>query len=235
MAMKTTSTAIVESHFASCGPWGRARGFVLLLWLAMAPARADVIVSQTFSPDVAIPEGNPVGVVSAGDFTTSPAGEPVLAITVDLNTTGGYNGDLYAYLVAPDGTRVTLMDQPGTAVDGFGAESSGMNLTLDDNAGTSIQSVTGGAGTVLMGTFQPDETMGTFDNSAADGTWDLYFADLGSDAGSPVLNSWTLNIDVVPEPVNQALGIFLVAWAATVVAPMINRFRARKSRRPSVR
>lgn len=190
------------------------RGLILALVLAALGARADVI--QTFSPDETIPEGNPVGVVDSESFTAAPAGGAVGGILVTLVTTGGYNGDLYAYLVAPNGTTVTLMDQPGTAVDGFGAESSGMDLTLSDAGSSSIQNVTGGAGTTLTGTYDADQTLGTFGNSPADGTWDIYFADVGSGGGSPVLDSWTLDIDVVPEPVNTALIFFLgllLGWA----------------------
>jgi hypothetical protein len=49
----------------------------------------------------------------------------------------------------------------------------------------------------------------TFDGGPATGTWDIYFADLGSGGGSPVLDSWSLNIVEVPEPVNAALAVFL--------------------------
>jgi subtilisin-like proprotein convertase family protein len=176
--------------------------------LAAAGADAAVNVSQSFSPDLTIPEANEAGVVDSESFTAAPAGGTVSGLTLSLTTTGGYNGDLYAYLISPNGTRVTLMDLPGTGVDGFGAESSGMNLTLDDSAATSIQNVTGGSGTTLTGTYQPADSLGAIAGSPANGTWDLYFADLGSDGGSPVLEDWTLNLEVVPEPVNTALGIF---------------------------
>jgi len=186
-----------------------------MIVLAATWAQAFLTYSQTFSPGVTIPVGNPVGIVAAGAFTGATTGEAVLGITVGLNISGGYNGNLYAYLVAPNGTVVTLMNLPGMSVDGFGAESSGMNLALSDAGATSIQNVTGGYGTTLTGTYQADQTLGTFDNSAANGTWDIYFADLGSGGGSPVLNSFTLGIAVVPEPVKPALGIFfalLLGW-----------------------
>lgn len=184
--------------------------FLITLFLLTATlAQAALTVSQTFSPGVEISAGNPVGVVEAESFTAAGAGNQVLGITVGLNISGGYNGSLYAYLVAPNGTLVTLMNEPGTSVDGFGAESSGMNITLSDAGVTSIQDVTGGYGTTLTGTYQADQTLGTFDNSSANGTWEIYFADLTSGGGDPVLNSFTLNVEVVPEPVTQALAIFL--------------------------
>jgi subtilisin-like proprotein convertase family protein len=158
---------------------------------------------------VTIPAGNPVGVESTGIFTAAPAGDVVVGISVDLNISGGYNGNLAAYLVAPNGTVVMLMDQPGVSVDGFGASSSGMNLTLSDAGSTSIQSVTGGAG-LLTGIYQADQTLGTFNNTVANGAWELYFADLASGGGNPVLNSWSLDLGVtpVPEPVLLALLVF---------------------------
>jgi hypothetical protein len=52
--------------------------------------------------------------------------------------------------------------------------------------------------------------LGTFNNSLANGTWEIYFANLRSGGGNPVLNSFTLNIEVIPEPVNAALGVFVV-------------------------
>ncbi|HUB86684.1 MAG TPA: proprotein convertase P-domain-containing protein [Verrucomicrobiae bacterium] len=186
-----------------------------LFLLTAFRAQATLTVSQTFSPGVTIPNGNPVGVEASGNFTAAGAGQHVLGITVNLNITGGYNGSLYAYLVAPNGTLVTLMNEPGTSVDGFGAESSGMNLTLSDAGATSIQNVTGGYGTILTGTYQADQTMGTFNNSSANGTWEIFFADLQSGGGNPFLNSFTLNI-TVPEPETQALVVFailLAGWA----------------------
>ncbi len=186
---------------------------LFLLTATWAPA--VLTVSQTFSPGETVPAGNPVGVSATGNFTAANTGQQVLGITVGLNISGGYNGDLYAYLVAPNGTLVTLMNQPGVSVDGFGAESSGMNITLSDTGGTSIQNVTGGYGTSLTGTYQAAQTLGTFGDSSANGTWQIYFANLASGGGDPVLNSFTLNIDVVPEPVTQALVIclaLLLGW-----------------------
>ena len=178
------------------------------LLLAATCAQATLTwVSQTFTSGVTIPAGNPVGVEATGNFTEAAPGGAVLGITVDLNISGGYNGSLAAYLVAPNGTTVMLLNQPGVSVDGFGASSSGMNITLSDAGSSSIQSVTGGAGT-LTGIYQADQALGTFNNSVADGAWEIYFTDLASGGGSPVLNSFTLDIEV-PEPVLPALLVFL--------------------------
>jgi subtilisin-like proprotein convertase family protein len=196
------------------------------LVLAAAWVRADV--SMTFSPDLVIPEGSHVGVVDSESFTLGPADGTVGGIALSLDTTGGYNGDLYAYLVAPNGTLVTLMDEPGTAVDGFGAASSGMNIVLGET-GPSIQDVIGGAGTTLAGMYQPLDSLSAFNGALANGTWSIFFADLGDGGGSPELDSWTLDVDFVepvPEPVNTALGIFLGAWFVGVgTRRLVSRMR----------
>ena len=61
---------------------------------------------------------------------------------------------------------------------------------------------------VLTGAYQTADPMGTFNNSSANGTWSLYFADMGSGGGSPVLDTWSLEIDAVPEPVNGSIDPF---------------------------
>ncbi len=52
---------------------------------------------------VTIPDGNPVGAAFVGSVSDLTAGTTVGGLTVGWNTSGGYDGDLYAYLVAPNG------------------------------------------------------------------------------------------------------------------------------------
>ncbi len=49
------------------------------------------------------------------------------------------------------------------------------------------------------------------------GTWTLFFADVSS-GGNATLDSWSLGITAVPEPVNVALGIFGGVFAAVILA-----------------
>src|ERR1035437_1861431 len=75
-----------------------------------------------------IPDGNPVRLTLVGTVSGTPSGGIVGGLTVCLNISGGYNGDLYAYLVAPNGTMVVLLNQPGVTVSNpFGASGAGMN------------------------------------------------------------------------------------------------------------
>ncbi len=179
--------------------------------LAVAGARGS-LYTETFdsgSSVGAIPNGNPVGVTFGGTVSDIPSEQTVGLLTVGLNISGGHNGDLYAYLVAPNGTRVQLMNEPGVSSGNtLGASGAGMNITLQDGMAVngSIQNET--SGSVLNGTYNAAGSLANFNGSAADGTWELFFADEVSGGGTSTLNSWSLGITAVPEPVPMALGIF---------------------------
>ena len=207
---------------------------VLALTATLAEATLQPIFNynQTFSGGTIL-DGNPVGQNFTGQFTAASSSDRVVAAAVTLNISGGYNGDLYAYLVAPDGTVQLLLNQPGNL------SGSGMNVTLTSyvlsGGGFQINGAPGGdqtltastqpgiqsandSGGTLTGSYQPvDSLLYQSEYSAqhtgpsgpyANGTWTLFFSDLTSGGGDATLNSWTLNLAVVPEPVTLALGLF---------------------------
>ena len=182
-----------------------------LLLLAGIGVRATVILSQSFSGGP-ITEGDPTGITFTGNFNTANTGDDVLGLAVHLNVTGGYVGDYYAFLVAPDRTHVTLMNQPGT--DGYGAPATGLdNVILASGSFGNIQDQNGTTGVAFSGTYNALGNLADFGTvgspgGPANGTWTLFFADLGSGGGSPDLTSWSLDVTVVPEPVPAALAVF---------------------------
>src|SRR5271168_122322 len=101
--------------------------------LAAGSARAT-LYTETFDSGNevgAIPVGNPVGITFSGTVSDVPAGQTLDNLTVTLDVSGGVNGSLYAYLVAPNGTAVTLLNQPGvTGGNPFGGFGSGLSVTL---------------------------------------------------------------------------------------------------------
>jgi len=193
-------------------------------------------LNQSFSGGT-IQDGNAVGSVFTGNFTAN-TWEQVVAVAVTLNITGGYNSDLYAYLVAPNGAVMLLMNQ----ASGLGG--SGMNVTLSAFQMTSstqfnIQAGTNPGEQVLTASSQPFIQSATDNNSpmtgyyrpissmlyapnpnngltlaeylglpSANGAWTLFVADVVGGGGNATLNSWTLALAVVPEPVELSLGIF---------------------------
>jgi len=175
----------------------------LLLLLTVARAQETLYIQNFASGGSVgtIPDGNPIGVTFSGTVTDVPPGLTVDGLTVGLNLSGGYNGNLYAYLVSPAGTQVELMNEPGVSVGNpFGAGGPGMDITLQDTgaANGSIQNET--SASVLSGSYNAAGLLAGFNGSAPDGTWELFFASEVSGGGSSSLNSWTLNLTAVPEP-----------------------------------
>ena len=145
--------------------------------------------------NTAIPDGNPVGVTFHGNSVSDiPGGSTVGGLTVDLNISGGYNGNLYAYLVAPNGTLVMLLNQPGvTGGNPFGYAGSGLNVTLSDAAvGAASRTTAETAGSVVFGNLSGGgDAWRIFNGSAADGTWTLFFADHGVGRRAGDVNGWS--------------------------------------------
>jgi len=69
-------------------------------------------------------------------------------------------------------------------------------------------------GVAVTGTYNAAGTLGTFNSSVANGKWELFFSDMMKGGGTSTLNSWSLNITVVPEPVTLALWMFAVMLLA---------------------
>ena len=165
-----------------------------------------------------------MGVVFSGTFNQASPLEQVLGVTVNLSMSGGYNGDLFAYLITPNGTLVVLLDQPGVATNGFGAYGAGMNISLSDAGSTSIQNET--SGNILSGTYQAAGNLSDFNGSLANGTWALFFSDISNGGGQSTVDSWSLNLTVVPEPIGLALILFVAMLLS--LAGLDRILRARK-------
>ena len=159
------------------------------------------------------------------------AGGSILDLSVTLNLSGGWNGDLYAYLVHDTGFTVLLNRVGRTTGNAPGYGDSGMNVVFNAvGVGGDIHSYGGGG--VPAGTYMPDgraisplATVGTFDTAERtallgsftglnpNGSWTLYVADLSGGEQSTV-TSWGLGIDVasVPEPGSMLEGALAVLF-----------------------
>jgi hypothetical protein len=136
----------------------------------------------------------------------------ISVISVTLNISGGYNGDLYACLNY-GGVLVPLLNRVGvTSGNAFGYGVAGMDVTLSGQATTDIhfygtltspcvcqpdgrnigpQSAPGSFDTASRASF------GSFHNMNPNGTWTLFIADLSAGAQSQ-LGDWSLGIAAVP-------------------------------------
>lgn len=201
----------------------------LVALMTMCEAQATIVVDQSSSlltVNAAIPDGSPVGYATSQVFSGLDA-SAINNVNVVLNISGGYNGDLYGYLVlqSADNSTTTsiLLNRVGrTDASGFGYSTSGMSVTLSGDTTQGYANIHGvqtpGAGPYLADgrTVDPNGNFAGATSTAgldilngknANGTWTLFLADLaGGDQSSLV--SWGLTISVVPEPITWALGIF---------------------------
>jgi subtilisin-like proprotein convertase family protein len=199
------------------------------LFAAAGVAQATLIQNNFNNLNTAIPDGNPVG-TTFSDVVSGSSGS-IENVDVNLDISGGYNGDLYGYLVYTDGnndsTMSVLLNRVGaTSSNPAGYSDPGMDVTLsgvgvnDIHLYQNFSPTYNGSGQVT-GTFAADgravdpstatssapQTAGLnmFNGlSSANGTWTLFLADM-SVGGQSTLVSWGLDISVVPEPVTWAL------------------------------
>lgn len=205
----------------------KRNAILMALLLATAPAWAQTVVSTSYtnSTVTSIPDGNPVGVTE--QFTVSGLSGSIANVQVQLDITGGFNGDLYAYLVSPLGQMAVLLNRTG--VDGSnpsGYANAGFAITLDGTATSDVHFYQSGSYSLvdgrLTGTWAADgrnvdpQSAGSVFGSAAtsaglnlyngvnggdvNGTWTLFIADLSGGGGTAVLNGSTITIMTVPEP-----------------------------------
>lgn len=194
--------------------------FLPTLLLPLASNGATT-VSGDWTVNTTIPDYDDPGYSNIHNFANTGISE-IQSITVELSFSGGWNGDLYVYLVH-DGALSVLLNRVGRSLaDPDGASSSGMTITLTDFAPTDIHTAIPFSGTPT-GTFQPDgritdpyDTLDTdarpamlsvFNGQSADGNWTLFVADQAPGDQS-TLTSWSLSITGVPEPSAALLGVF---------------------------
>lgn len=209
------------------------------LWLLLAsfaPLQAETF---TFSGlNQAVPDGDPNGL--SNTQTVSTAITSIGSLTLGLDLSGGFNGDIYAYVTHSTGFTSLLNRVGRTAGDPFGYDDDGFQVTFSDSAANgdihNYRSVTTPApGFPLTGIWQPDARtadpdmvtdasartafLSSFNGLDPNGSWTLFLADLSSGpaGGSFTLNSWSLNIEAtpIPEPTTILAGVGLlglVAW-----------------------
>ena len=175
-------------------------------------------------------------------------------VNVTLNLSGGWNGDLYGYLVSSDGFAVLLNRAGKTSGDAFGHGNTGFTVTLDYSAANDIHlyqnfsPTYNGQGQLqnpagLPAAWQPDArdmdpatvTSGSgrtafltsFNGDNPHTSWTLFFSD-NSPGEQSTLVGWGLQITAVPEPITYALAIFgIVALAVTLIAPRLKPVQIR--------
>jgi subtilisin-like proprotein convertase family protein len=205
----------------------RSLKIIMALSLAGTLGVDGALYDSGFANSGYVPDGNLTG--WSDTRTISGLASPITDVSVRLEFSGGYNGDLYAYLTH-GGVLVPLLNRVGAGTGNetsstwhFGFSTAGMNVFLSDAGSMNIHDV---ANPAALGVYQPDGrvasplsgggTIGTservgfsaFNGMDPNGTWTLFFADTSGGGGRTRIEAWDLQITAVPEPVNVALGIF---------------------------
>jgi len=212
----------------------------VLAWAVTMTAQAAVYSYAFTDINTAIPDGDPAGLTDT--HSLSGLSGAISDITVTLNISGGYNGDLYGYLVSDSGFAVLLNGIGRTGQNPYGSPGSGMNVIFNDHVGADIHYAPGTFGTQLTGTWASDgrnvdpisvlntdartATLDSFIGGNPNGNWTLFLADT-SPIGQSALNGWSLEISTVPEPTTWALLGFGAVFIGTGAA---RRWRARSGR-----
>ena len=206
---------------------------IKLTVLAVSLLASTLVQGQTNfstfnSVNAAIPDANPTGLTSSTNL--SGVIGYVSSVSVTLDITGGFNGDLYAYLVDPSGNLAVLLNRTGVGgVNAFGYGNTGFQITLDGTAANNIHGYGSSYSTNLLvqvtgswladgRAIDPQSTPAVFDgaptganlslfnNLVANGQWTLFVADL-SGGGQSTLVSWGLTVVTVPEPQTWAMAV----------------------------
>ena len=219
------------------------------LVLALAAGAQATIVDSFYVTGGAIPDGNPTGTAFSQTTTTANVNN-INGVTVRLDLSGGYNGDLYGYLVfqATDNSITTttmLLNRVGrTGTGDFGYATAGMTVVLTSTGAlgsihdaATPASTYGTAATYYQADTRTTAPTGDFTGSTpagsslsvfdtyghnANGTWTLFLADMSGGDVSTLLH-WGLDVSVVPEPTTWALIGFAVLLIGSGLAARLRR------------
>ena len=203
--------------------------FTLLTAVLLA---TSVFAQTTFTTNLtvntAIPDNDPNGLASA--FSLSGFAGTISNLSVAVNITGGYNGDLFAYLTGPGGYAVLLNRVGVTSANPNGYGNTGLAVTFI-SGGADIHAYGAGsyptnAAGQLTGNWGVDgraisplslgnafdlagrtALLSSFVGASPNGTWGLFIGDYANGDISTLLN-YTVTLTTVPEPGTLALFAF---------------------------
>ena len=189
-------------------------------------ASAQTTFTTNVTVNTAVPDNDPSGLASG--FSLAGLGGSITNLSVTLNFTGGYNGDLFASLVGSGGFAVLLnrVGVSGSNSNGYG--DTGMAVTFLTGAAPDIHGYGGGSFSVngsgqLTGTWGADgrnisplsagsafdlagrtALLDSFLGGTANGNWGLFIGDY-SPGDISTLVSYSVTVTTVPEPGTVAL------------------------------
>jgi subtilisin-like proprotein convertase family protein len=217
---KSAGEWLIDNYFGD--PFIR----VSMTYTAPTPVPTPYCPANEFSsaPALAIPDNGCGTSIYAEDVINVTTTGLVGKITVKLNITHTYDGDIDAWLVAPDGTTtVELFTDVGGTGENF------VGTVLDDDAFLPI--IYGLA--PFSGAYQPEGMLSDFVGVEASGNWTLRLCDAYSgDTGT--LNDWSICVEIGaptptstpngPIPATSPVGLGILVLALSAILGM-RKFR----------
>jgi subtilisin-like proprotein convertase family protein len=176
------------------------------------PTTGNVQTSFTNNSSYFIPDNNATGVVSpivvSGINPTTLSSNVV--VSVQLNLTHTYDGDLIVSLISPSGNTINLSNRRGGGGDNFNNTIFSMSATTPIASGVAP----------FIGSYIPDGAFSSFTGNA-NGTWQLKVADVANvDTGR--VNSWTLILNnVVPVQLTYAWTSNPAGFTSSTANPIV--------------
>jgi hypothetical protein len=202
-------------------PWKNALASLAVLGIGSSTVAAQVAVTNRFAGlNRIIPDGQVTGIADphALSFTNTTFWQ-ITNVQLTIRIDGGFNGDLYGYLVHDGGFAVLFNREGRTSGHRQGYSQAGFDITLADG-GNDLHFYQAFGFELndhgqLTGTWAPDgrrvdpagvnenaepsAMFSSFNGLNPNGTWTLFLADL--DFGEQAtLVEWSLSITAVPEP-----------------------------------
>lgn len=231
----------MNASIESCrSRWLPLAGLLTALCAPMA-GTAQVVFEEFHGLNLTIPDGDPFGISHTVNLSYPGGPYTIQDLSVDLDISGGSNGDLYVQLTHGSG-HVVLLNRVGRRSDDpLGYDDPGLDVTFADGAGSGdihryrfepSGSHTTPLNAPLTGTWQPDgrasdpassldtdprtRFLSSFIGGDPNGAWTLYLVD-AEPGDEAVLEGWALNFVLVPEPEASVavvlLGLLgLAAW-----------------------
>ena len=209
--LKSMVTAVTLGLVLSTAPSATAAVFSLVSGSG-TPADPGFYTGGGSSLGQVIPDNTPAGVGYSINFGAS--GLTISDISVTINVSGGYNGDLYAYVTHGDQIAYLLSANPAVSSSGFN------NVTFVVGTGTPIP--TGGSGQLTDTSYTGVNNLNVFNDTDPNGDWTLFFADVNP-GDTSTLNRFSIGITAVPEPTTWGLVAFAVVFGTVQLRRLYRR------------
>jgi subtilisin-like proprotein convertase family protein len=164
-------------------------------WSASRSFTTNAVFCRT--PNLAIPDNNPTGVT---DTLTLGASQTLSDLDVQIVTPHTYVGDLiYRLKHVQTGTTVTIIDRPGVPATTTGCSANDIDVTLDDEASSPVETACSTTPPAIGGRLSPNNPLSGFDGQSLAGDWQMNVSDnAGIDVGTLV--KWCLAASVSGAP-----------------------------------